>query len=87
MQEPGIDGQRPESGPPTMAFWRRKGTLWKLGLVCFVLGLPMVGWSDGAILSGLGLFLELVAGTCLILIVFAVIDEGHESDEERPGHD
>ena len=85
MQQPGTDGEPPESVRATPAAWRRKGTLWKVGLVCFVLGLPMVGWSDGAILSGLGLFLELVAGTCLILIVFAVIDEDHESDEERRG--
>jgi hypothetical protein len=66
--------------------WKRKRPLAILAFGTFVIGLPLVSVLDGAVLSGVGLVFELVAVVSVVLLVFAVIDEGHEGDEDGPGH-
>ena len=49
---------------------RRNRRLVGIGLLCFILGLPLVSLSDGTALSVIGLCLEAVAGVCLISFVY-----------------
>jgi hypothetical protein len=53
-----------------------------VGLVCFVVGLPLVSLSDGTALSVIGLCLETVAGACVVAFVYMLAGDQHDPDSE-----
>ena len=61
---------------------RRNRLLIGVGLLCFILGLPLVSLSDGAALSVIGLCLETVAGVCLISFVYMLAGDQHDPDRD-----
>jgi hypothetical protein len=54
-----------------------------VGLLCFVLGLPLVSLSDGTALSVIGLCLETVAGACVISFVYLLAGDQHDPDSDE----
>jgi hypothetical protein len=52
------------------------------GLLCFLVGLPLVSLSDGTALSVIGLCLETVAGACVISFVYLLAGDQHEPDRD-----
>jgi len=61
---------------------RRNRLLVVVGLVCFVVGLPLVSLSDGTALSVIGLCLETVAGACVVAFVYMLAGDQHDPDSE-----
>jgi hypothetical protein len=61
---------------------RRNRRLVGVGLLCFILGLPLVSLSDGTALSVVGLCLETVAGACVISFVYLLAGDQHDPDRE-----
>ena len=57
---------------------RRNRRLVGVGLLCFILGLPLVSLSDGTALSVIGLGLETVAGVCVISFVYMLAGDQHD---------
>jgi hypothetical protein len=53
------------------------------GLLCFILGLPLVSLSDGTALSVIGLCLETVAGACVISFVYLLAGDQHDPDGDE----
>jgi hypothetical protein len=55
------------------------------GLLCFLVGLPLVSLSDGTVLSVIGLCLETVAGVCVVSFVYMLAgdQDDPDSDEEE----
>lgn len=62
---------------------RRNRRLVGGGLVCFLVGVPLVSLPDGTALSLIGLCLVAGAGACLISLVLLVAGEGAESDADH----
>jgi len=62
---------------------RRNRLLVGVGLLCFVLGLPLVSLSDGTALSVIGLGLETVAGACVISFVYLLAGDQHDPDRDE----
>jgi hypothetical protein len=62
---------------------RRNRLLIGVGLLCFVLGLPLVSLSDGTALSVIGLCLETVAGACVISFVYLLAGDQHDPDGDE----
>ncbi len=62
---------------------RRNRLLVIVGLVCFVVGVPLVSLPDGTALSVIGLSLETVAGACVITFIYLLAGEEHEPDDEE----
>jgi hypothetical protein len=61
---------------------RRNRMLVIVGLVCFLVGLPLVSLSDGTALSVIGLCLETVAGACVVAFVYMLAGDQHDPDSE-----
>jgi hypothetical protein len=61
---------------------RRNRLLVVVGVVCFVVGLPLVSLSDGTALSVIGLCLETVAGACVVAFVYMLAGDHHDPDSE-----
>jgi len=61
---------------------RRNRRLVGVGLLCFILGLPLVSLSDGTALSVIGLCLETVAGVCVVSFVYLIAGDQHDPDRE-----
>jgi hypothetical protein len=61
---------------------RRNRLLIGVGLLCFILGLPLVSLSDGTALSVIGLCLETVAGACVISFVYMLAGDQHDPDRD-----
>jgi hypothetical protein len=61
---------------------RRNRRLLGIGLLCFILGLPLVSLSDGTALSVIGLGLETVAGVCVISFVYMLAGDRHDPDSD-----
>jgi hypothetical protein len=61
---------------------RRNRRLVGGGLLCFILGLPLVSLSDGTALSVIGLGLETVAGVCVISFVYMLAGDQHDPDSD-----
>jgi hypothetical protein len=61
---------------------RRNRRLVGVGLLCFILGLPLVSLSDGTALSVIGLSLETVAGVCVISFVYMLAGDQHDPDSD-----
>ena len=61
---------------------RRNRRLVGVGLLCFILGLPLVSLSDGTALSVIGLGLETVAGVCVISFVYMLAGDQHDPDRD-----
>jgi hypothetical protein len=83
MRQPGIGGERQDPRRTGLRPWQRKRPLLICAVASFAVGLPLVSLSDGAVLSALGLVFELLAIVSVVLLVFAVIDQAPESDEEQ----
>ncbi len=62
---------------------RRNRRLVGVGLLCFILGLPLVSLSDGTALSVIGLGLETVAGVCVISFVYMLAGDQHDPDSDE----
>jgi len=70
-------------------FRRHNRLLVGVGLLCFVVGVPLVSLDDGTALSVIGLLLEAVAGACVIGFIYLLAGDQHEPDvdEDGPGGD
>ena len=64
---------------------RRNRLLVGVGLLCFVVGVPLVSLPDGTALSVIGLSLETVAGACVITFIYLLAGDQHEPDSEEDG--
>jgi hypothetical protein len=53
-----------------------------VGLLCFIVGLPLVSLLDGVVLSVIGLSLETVAAVCVISFVYRLAGDQHDPDSE-----
>jgi hypothetical protein len=62
---------------------RRNRLLVVVGLLCFVVGVPLVSLPDGTALSVIGLSLETVAGACVISFIYLLAGDQHEPDSEE----
>jgi hypothetical protein len=62
---------------------RRNRRLVGVGLLCFLVGLPLVSLSDGTALSVIGLCLETVAGVCVISFVYMLAGDQHDPDRDE----
>ena len=51
-----------------------------MGLLCFIVGVPLVSLPDGTALSVIGLSLETVAGACVISFIYLLAGDQHEPD-------
>lgn len=63
---------------------RRRSRLTIAGIVCFLIGLPMVSITDSAVLSGIGFLLEAVAAVAIVSFVIRLAGEGERPDPEEP---
>jgi hypothetical protein len=83
VHEPAGQSDQPEDEPALVHRLERRNRLLVVGgLVCFVVGLPLVSLSDGTALSVLGLCLETVAGACLVAFVYMLAGDQHDPDSE-----
>jgi hypothetical protein len=62
---------------------RRNRLLVGVGLLCFIVGVPLVSLPDGTALSVIGLSLETVAGACVISFIYLLAGDQHEPDGEE----
>lgn len=63
---------------------KRRGRLLVIvGLLCFIVGVPLVSLPDGTALSVIGLSLETVAGACVISFIYMLAGDRHEPDGEE----
>ncbi len=69
--------------PANLQMQRRNRRLVGVGLLCFILGLPLVSLSDGTALSVIGLGLETVAGVCVISFVYMLAGDQHDPDSDE----
>ncbi len=51
-----------------------------IGLLCFIVGVPLVSLPDGTALSVIGLSLETVAAACVISFIYRLAGDQHEPD-------
>jgi hypothetical protein len=83
VYEPGqSDRSEDEQSASVDGLGRRNRLLVIVGLVCFVVGLPLVSLSDGTALSVIGLCLETVAGACVVAFVYMLAGDQHDPDSE-----
>jgi hypothetical protein len=86
-QPPGQDNHQSDEPDDELArvhrVERRNRLLVGVGLLCFVLGLPLVSLSDGTALSVIGLCLETVAGACVISFVYLLAGDQHDPDRDQ----
>ena len=68
---------------PVSPLERRNRLLVGGGLLCFLVGLPLVSLSDGTALSVIGLCLETVAGVCVISFVYMLAGDQHDPDSDE----
>ena len=54
-----------------------------MGLLCFIVGVPLVSLPDGTALSVIGLSLETVAGACVISFIYLLAGDQHEPDSDE----
>ena len=66
-------------------FRRRNRLLVGVGLLCFIVGVPLVSLPDGTALSVIGLSLETVAGACVISFIYMLAGDQHEPDSDEEG--
>ena len=69
---------------------RRNRLIVIVGLLCFIVGVPLVSLPDGTALSVIGLSLETVAGACVISFIYLLAGDQHEPDgaeDEFAGHE
>jgi hypothetical protein len=64
-------------------FRRRNRLLVGVGLLCFIVGVPLVSLSDGTALSVIGLSLETVAGACVISFIYLLAGDQPEPDNDE----
>ena len=62
---------------------RRNRLLVGVGLLCFIVGVPLVSLPDGTALSVIGLSLETVAGACVISFIYLLAGDQHEPDSDE----
>jgi len=62
---------------------RRNRLLVIVGLLCFIVGVPLVSLPDGTALSVIGLCLETVAGACVISFIYMLAGDQHEPDGDE----
>jgi hypothetical protein len=79
MPEEPDDEQAAKAG----RFRRRNRLLIGVGLLCFVVGVPLVSLPDGTALSVIGLSLETVAGACVISFIYLLAGDQHEPDGDE----
>jgi hypothetical protein len=72
-----------EQSASALQLQRRNRRLVGVGLLCFILGLPLVSLSDGTALSVIGLCLETVAGACVISFVYLLAGDQHDPDGDE----
>jgi hypothetical protein len=63
-------------------FAQRNRLIVVAGLLCFLVGVPLVSLPDGTALSVIGLCLVAVAGACVISLVYRLAGE---DDQDEPG--
>jgi hypothetical protein len=63
-------------------FAQRNRLIVGVGLLCFLVGLPLVSLPDGTALSVVGLCLATIAGACVISLVYLLAGE---DDKDEPG--
>jgi hypothetical protein len=82
-QPPGQNDRQSDNEPAGIhRIERRNRRLVGVGLLCFILGLPLVSLSDGTALSVIGLGLETVAGVCVISFVYMLAGDQHDPDSD-----
>jgi hypothetical protein len=64
-------------------FRRRNRLLVGVGLLCFIVGVPLVSLPDGTALSVIGLSLETVAAACVIGFIYILAGDQHEPDGDE----
>jgi hypothetical protein len=74
------EDERSTSVAPELELRNRR--LVVVGLVCLIVGLPLVSLSDGTALSVIGLCLETVAGACVVAFVYMLAGDQHDPDSE-----
>ena len=62
---------------------RRNRLLVGVGLLCFIVGVPLVSLPDGTALSVIGLSLETVAAACVISFIYLLAGDQHEPDVDE----
>jgi hypothetical protein len=83
-QPPGQNDHKSDGEPDRVhRIERRNRLLIGVGLLCFILGLPLVSLSDGTALSVIGLGLETVAGVCVISFVYMLAGDQHDPDSDE----
>jgi hypothetical protein len=84
VHQPTSQNDRPLDDEPDRVhrIERRNRRLVGVGLLCFILGLPLVSLSDGTALSVIGLGLETVAGVCVVSFVYMLAGDQHDPDRE-----
>ena len=83
MQSPaGQNGHQSDDQPDARddGFAQRNRLLVGVGVLCLLVGVPLVSLPDGTALSVVGLCLVTVAGACVISFVYRLAgeDEDHE---------
>lgn len=63
---------------------RRRSRLSIAGIVCFLIGLPLVSITDSVALYVIGFLLEAVAAVAVISFVIRLAGEGEVPDPEEP---
>lgn len=64
-------------------FAQRNRLLVGLGILCLIVGVPLVSLPDGTVLSVVGLCLVTIAGACVISFVYRLA--GEDEKDERGG--
>jgi hypothetical protein len=65
-------------------FAQRNRLIVGVGILCLIVGVPLVSLPDGTALSVLGLCLVTIAGACVISFVYRLAGDD-EDDEPGPG--
>ncbi len=83
MQSPaGQNGYQSDDQPVARdeGFAQRNRLIVGVGVLCLVIGVPLVSLPDGTVLSVVGLCLVTVAGACVISFVYRLAGEGEEDE-------
>jgi hypothetical protein len=83
-QSSGQNGYEPDGDQAARrsGFVQRNRLIVGVGVVCFLIGLPLVSLPDGTALSVIGLCLATVAGACVISLAYLLAGE---DDKDEPG--
>jgi hypothetical protein len=61
-------------------FAQRNRLIVGVGVLCLLVGVPLVSLPDGTVLSVVGLCLVTIAGACVISFVYRLAGEGEEDE-------